>query len=103
MKDIEAALAAWRAAERRVAEADGNLTPGMIQDLADARATYQEIASAHMTERIDALYAVEGRRSMAEASSDQFREAVAEQKAIANEIWSEADQIDREARRRSEA
>jgi hypothetical protein len=40
---------------------------------------------------------------MAEPSSDQFREAVAEQKAIANEIWSEADQIDREARRRSEA
>jgi hypothetical protein len=48
-KDIEAALAAWRAAERRIAEADGNLTPGMIQELAEARVTYQEIAAAHMT------------------------------------------------------
>jgi hypothetical protein len=102
IKDIEAALAAWRAAERRVEEADGNLTPGMIQELADARATYQEIASAHMAERIDALHAAESRRSAADPSSDLFHQAVAEEKAIANEIWSEADQIDRDARRLSE-
>jgi hypothetical protein len=93
-------LARGRATRRR---SDGNVTPGMIQDLANARATYQEIASAHMTDRIDALHAAEGRRSAAEQSSDQFREAVAEEKAIANEIWSEADQVNREARRRSEA
>jgi hypothetical protein len=102
IKDIEAALAAWRAAERRIAEADGNLTPGMIQELAEARATYQEIATTHMTERIDALHAAERRRSAAEPSSDSFHEATAEEKAIANEIWSEADQIDRDARRASE-
>jgi hypothetical protein len=101
IKDIEAALAAWRAAERRVAEADGNLTPGLIQELADARATYQEIATAHITERIDALHDAERRRSAAEPYSDPFHEAAAHQKAIADQIWSEAAQIDRATGRHS--
>ena len=74
----------------------------MEQDLVEARSRYQEIASAHMTERIDALHAAEQRRAAAEPSSDPFHDAAAEEKSIANEIWSEADQIDRGARSVSE-
>jgi hypothetical protein len=47
MKQIEAALDAWRAAERRVDEANGNLTPAMQQELAEAKRRYQELASVH--------------------------------------------------------
>jgi hypothetical protein len=74
----------------------------MEQELVEAKSRYQEIATAHMTNRIDALHAAEQRRAAAEPSSDPFHEAAAEEKAIADEIWSEADQIDRLARRASE-
>ena len=56
MKDIEAALVAWRVAERRIEETDGNATPEMHQELSVAKSRYQEIATAHMTEWIDALH-----------------------------------------------
>lgn len=103
IKDIEAALLAWRAAERRIEEANGNLTPEMEQQLRDAKAHYQDIATAHMTERIDALRAAEQRRAAAEPSSPPFHEAAAEEKSIASEIWSDADQVDRLARETSES
>ena len=67
----------------------------MEQQLRDAKAHYQEIATAHMTERIDALHAAEQRRAAAEPSSAPFHEAAAEEKSIATEIWSGADEIDR--------
>jgi hypothetical protein len=102
INDIEAALAAWRAAERRVAEADGNLTPEMARELVEAKWRYQEFATAHMTARIDALHAVEARRAAALPSTDPFHEAAAEDKAIARYIWAEADEIDRGAREAAE-
>ena len=102
IKDIEAALLAWRAAQQRLDEANGNVTPQMKQDLVEAKTRYQEIATAHMTERIDALHEAERRRSAATPSSDRFHEAAAEEKSIAEEIWSEVDQIDRDARRVAE-
>lgn len=74
----------------------------MELELSQAKSRYQEIATAHMTERIDALHAAEQRRAAAVPSSDPFHEAVAEEKSIAEEIASEADQIDREARSASE-
>ena len=63
MKGIEAALAAWRAAERRVEEANGNLTPAMLQELAETKQRYQELASAHMTEQVDGLHEAGQRRA----------------------------------------
>jgi hypothetical protein len=54
-----------------------------------------------MTDRIDALHEAERRRAAAEPSTDPFHRAAAEEKAIADEIWSGADQIDRDARRAS--
>ena len=75
----------------------------MHQELSAAKSRYQEIATAHMTERLDALHDAERRRAAAEPSTNSFHEAAADEKAIADEIWSEADQIDRGARRASEA
>jgi hypothetical protein len=103
MKDIEAALVAWRVAERRIEEADGNATPEMHQELSVAKSRYQEIATAHMTERIDALHDAERRRAAAEPSTNSFHEAAAEDKAIAREIWSESDQMDHLTRQASES
>jgi hypothetical protein len=61
MKSIEEALGAWRAAERRVHEANGSLTPEMAQDLAQAKQRYQDLAITHRTEQVDELPAAEGR------------------------------------------
>jgi hypothetical protein len=97
-KDIEAALAAWRAAERRLADADGNATPEMERELVEAKWHYQELAAGHMTDRIDALHAAERRRAGAIPSSDAFHATAAEEKSIAGDIWAVGDQIDIEAR-----
>ena len=54
MTSIEEALGAWRAAERRVQEANGGLTPEIAKNLALARQRYQDLAAAHKAEQIDA-------------------------------------------------
>jgi hypothetical protein len=50
MSSIEAALQAWREAERRIEEADGNVTPEMEHQLAEARSRYRELAEREETQ-----------------------------------------------------
>jgi hypothetical protein len=101
MKRIEAALDAWRAAERRVEEANGNRTPAMLQELAEAKQQYQELASAHVTEQLDALHDSEQRRGGAVPSSRSLREATVSEEAHAKEGSAAADDMERDARRAS--
>jgi hypothetical protein len=97
MKSIEEALDIWRGAERRVQNADGGVTPEMRQEVVQAKQRYQDLATAHTTEWIDALHAAEARRAPTVPSSHRFHDATAEEKRNAQEISSQADQIDREA------
>lgn len=70
MKSIEQALAGWRAAQRRVQEANGGLTPEMVRDLLQAKQRYQELAAAHLPEQIDAQHAAEVRPAEALDASE---------------------------------
>jgi hypothetical protein len=93
-QEIEDALAAWRDAERRRAEADGHHTPEMDRELEETRAVYHKVAADHMAERLDALRAAEARRATATPSTDPYHDAAREERAIASEIWDDATHLD---------
>ena len=93
---IEAALAAWREAERLLAEAPEGREDGLKAQVDLRREQFQELSAAHMAEQIDRLKAAEQRRSASVPSTQPFHDAAREEKALAAEIWDEARLSDEE-------
>jgi hypothetical protein len=87
---IEAALSAWREAERRLAAgADGD-TDALKAEIERRKHEFHQLSAAHMMERLDALSDAERRRAAARPSTDGFHDAAKDEKRIAAEIWEHA-------------
>ena len=90
---IEAALAGWREAERKLAGANGD-TDAVQAEIERYRGTFQKLSAEHMVERIDALRDAEHRRISATPSTHPFHQAAQDEKGIADEIWESARESD---------
>ena len=87
---IEAALAAWREAERKLAAgADGD-TDAIKAEIERHKDEFHRLSAAHMMERLDALADAERRRATTTPSTQPFHQAARDEKAIAAEIWEHA-------------
>ena len=93
---IEAALAAWRDAERRLATATDGNAEALKAAVARHREEFHRLSGDHMADQIDRLRAAEQRRMNAVPSSPPFHAAAQEEKALAAEIWEEARASDEE-------
>ena len=91
---IEAALAAWRDAERREAQAVDGEREALSHDVARYRSEFQRLSADHMVDRIDALKDAEDRRSHATPSTLPFHIAARDTQEIASEIWEAARESD---------
>lgn len=90
---VEAALAGWREAERKLAGAAGD--PSEIEtEINRYRDEYQRLSSEHMIGQIDALQEAEGRRSSATPSTEPFHQAAQDERSIAADIWEHARESD---------
>jgi hypothetical protein len=87
---IEAALAAWRAAERRLAEAIDGEADTLRDEVARHRDEFQRLSAQHMVEWIGKLHEAEGRRANATPSTLPFHVAARDTQEIASEIWEAA-------------
>ena len=92
-QEIEAALAGWRAAERKLAGANGD-TDAIQIEIERHRTAFHQLSGDHMAERIDALQDAEHRRRSATPSTHPFHQAAQDEKAIAEEIWESARESD---------
>jgi hypothetical protein len=92
--EIEEALAAWRAAERRLSEAADGDGAHWAAEAERWRTEFHRLSGDHMMDRIDALHEAEGRRRAATPSTEPFHAAAKDEKAIAAEIWETARQSD---------
>ena len=99
MKEIEVALAAWREAERKLGEDDGQTLDELVAAVHKARAEYQQLAGDHMAERIGALKEAEGRRHAATPSTADYHKAAGEETDIAEQIWGDARSLDEDTPR----
>ncbi|HYK94333.1 MAG TPA: hypothetical protein VE011_00480 [Candidatus Dormibacteraeota bacterium] len=90
---VEAALAGWREAERKLAAASDDRS-AIRAELERYRDEYQRLSSDSMSDRIEALREAEGRRSSAVPSTHPFHQAAQDERAIAGQIWEEARSID---------
>jgi len=87
---VEAALAAWRDAERRLSRAvDGDIE-GVTREVTVHRDEYQRLSAANMTEWMARLDEAEGRRANATPSTPPFHEAARDTQEIASQIWEAA-------------
>ena len=89
-EDIEAALAAWREAERRLTYATDDEAAAVRQEIKLHRDEFQELSAANMVEWMHKLAAAENRRSHATPSTLPFHRAARETQEIASEIWEAA-------------
>jgi hypothetical protein len=95
-QEIEAALAAWRDAERRLAGSTDGHNEELRAEVTHHRERFHQLSGDYMRVRIDELKVTEQRRLLARASSDEFHEAAQREKALAAEIWDEARRSDEE-------
>jgi hypothetical protein len=87
---VEAALAAWREAERELAAgADGD-TDAIRAEFERQKAEFQRLSTEHMLDRLDALSEAERRRALSEPSTVPSYEAAKDEQRIAAEIWQHA-------------
>jgi hypothetical protein len=93
-QDIEAALDAWRDAERRLAKAVDGQAAALAREVASHRAEFQRLSTEHMIHWMDKLREAEGRRSHATPSTLPFHEAARDTEEIAAEIWESARRSD---------
>jgi hypothetical protein len=100
MKEVEAALASWREAERMLSVGNGRTLDELVADVERARAEYQQLAGDHMSERIGALKDVEARRASATPSTVKYHDAAREETIIAGEIWGDVRSMDEDTPRR---
>lgn len=87
---IEAALAAWRDAERRLDLAVDGETKTLTREVARHRDEFQRLSAEHMVEWLGKLQEAEDRRSRATPSTLPFHEAARDTQMIAAEIWEAA-------------
>ena len=91
---IEAALSAWRDAERRLALAVDGETEALTHEVESNRGEFHRLSAEHMIEWIAKLHEAEGRRSRATPSTPRFHEAARDTQEIAAEIWEAARESD---------
>lgn len=89
-RSVEAALAAWRDAERRLSRASDGDTEALKREVAVHRDEYQRLSVANMDEWMARLDEAEGRRANATPSTVPFHEAARDTQEIAAEIWEAA-------------
>ena len=89
-EEIEAALAAWRDAERRLAEAGDGNRAAIERQISRHRSDFQQLSADHMVERIGRLREAESRRAHATPSTLPFHEAARDTQEIASDIWEAA-------------
>ena len=87
---VEAALAAWRDAERRLSQVGDADTEGLTREVTIHRDEYQRLCAANMNEWMARLDEAEGRRANATPSTPPFHEAARDTQEIAAEIWEAA-------------
>ncbi len=91
---IEAALKAWRDAERGLAQAVDGEADTLAQEVATHRDEFQRLSAQHMLEWIGKLHEAEGRRAHATPSTLPFHVAARDTQEIASEIWEAARRSD---------
>lgn len=91
---IEAALAAWRDAERRLALAVDGEADALTHQVQAHRDKFQQLSAEHMVDWMAKLHEAEGRRSHATPSTLPFHEAARDTQEIAAEIWEAARRSD---------
>ena len=89
-EEIEAALAAWRDAERRLAQAGDGERAAIERQINRHRSDFQQLSADHMVERIGRLREAEDRRANATPSTLPFHEAARDTQEIASDIWEAA-------------
>lgn len=87
---IEAALAAWRDAERRLGRSVDGRRDALKLDVDRHRDEFQRLSAQHMVEWIGKLREAEGRRASGTPSTPRFHEAARDTQEIAAEIWEAA-------------
>ena len=93
---IEAALTAWRAAERLEFLAVDGDRQARTREVEIHRTEFQRLSADHIVEWIAKLQEAESRRAHASPSTPQFHEAARETEEIAAEIWEAARVSDEE-------
>ena len=91
---IETSLAAWRDAERRLANAVDGDREVITREVERHRTEFKQLSADHMVERIGSLQEAESRRSHATPSTLPFHEAARDTQEIASEIWEAARESD---------
>ena len=94
MSPIEVTLAAWRDAERRLANARDGGVETLRLEVRSHRDDYQRLAAQGMAGWMSKLKEAEKRRSHATPSTPPFHEAARDTQEIAAAIWEAARSID---------
>ena len=97
---IQTALAAWRAADRALADAIDGEAADLEREAEKQRDAYHRLSSDFMSERLDSLKDAEHRRSSATPSTPPFHQAARETQEIAADIWESGRQSDRDTPQR---
>ena len=87
---IEAALSAWRDAERRLGGAVDGKSDALSREVAAHRDEFKRLSAEHMVQWIEKLHEAESRRSRATPSTPPFHQAARDTQEIASEIWEAA-------------
>lgn len=87
---IEAALGAWRDAERRLGQVVEGDPLALQREVDLNRDEFQRLSAEHMVEWIAKLHEAEGRRAQATPSTLPFHVAARDTQDIAAEIWEAA-------------
>jgi hypothetical protein len=91
---IEASLAAWRDAERRLDMSVDGEREAIAREVEHHRTEFQQLSADHMVEQIGKLREAEKRRSLATPSTLPFHEAARDTQEIASDIWEAARESD---------
>lgn len=91
---IEASLAAWRDADRRLADAVDGDREAIAREVELHRTEFHQLSADHMADQIDRLTDAESRRSNSTPSTVPFHEAARQTQEIASEIWESARESD---------
>lgn len=93
---IEASLAAWRHAERRLATSVNGEREAIAREVELHRTDIQQLSADHMVEPIGKLREAESRRSKATPSTLPLHEAARDTNEIASDIWEAARESDKD-------
>lgn len=95
---VEAALRAWREAERDLADARDGQRADLEARVVECRSEYQRLSNEHMLDNMERLKNADDRRASATPSSEAYHDATRDTEKIAGDIWEEARRMDRDAR-----